>query len=102
MLLKVTKSAAKQIRESAAEHEDLALRVAATRNSDGGIGYRMGFDEIGADDVLLDAGGVDVVVARRDTTLLNGTVLDFVEIEPGRFDFIFMNPNDPGYQPPQS
>jgi iron-sulfur cluster assembly protein len=33
--------------------------------------------------------------------LLKNTVLDFVEIEPGKQQFIFMNPNDPGYVPPQ-
>jgi len=100
MLLQVTKRAAKQIRDSAGENEELALRVAAIRGPDGGIGYRIGFDEIGAGDTLLNANGIDVVIAQRDKALLNGTVLDFVEIEAGRFDFIFMNPNDPGYRPP--
>jgi iron-sulfur cluster assembly protein len=32
--------------------------------------------------------------------LLSGMTLDFVEIEPGSFQFIFMNPNDPEFTPP--
>ena len=52
----VTKAAAKQIRRSAADGdtEELALRIAASRTGDGGIDYRMGFDDVGVDDTLLD------------------------------------------------
>ena len=38
---------------------------------------------------------------RDSAELLDNTVLDFVELEPGKHQFIFMNPNDPGYTPPQ-
>jgi iron-sulfur cluster assembly protein len=98
----VTKAAAGQIRESAhsSDTEELALRVAATRKPDGAIEYRMGFDEVGVEDVLLNSRGVDVVFTSSDKELLNGTVLDYVEIEPGQFRFVFMNPNDPHYRPP--
>ena len=101
-MFKVTKAAASQIRDSAhnGDTEELALRVAATRKSDGAIEYRMGFDEVGVEDVLLNSRGVDVVFATAQKELLNGTVLDYVEIEPGQFRFIFMNPNDPHYQAP--
>ena len=98
----VTKAAAKQIRRSAAsgDVEELALRVAATRAGDGGIDYRMGFDEVGVDDTLLSTNGVDVVIAGGDKALLNGTVLDYVEMEAGDHRFIFLNPNDPHYRLP--
>ena len=78
----VTKAAAKQIRRSAAssDTEEFALRVAAVRTGDGGIDYRMGFDEVGIDDALLSTNGVDVVIAASDKELLNGTVLDYVEL----------------------
>jgi iron-sulfur cluster assembly protein len=101
-MFKVTKAAASQIRDSAhsGDTEELALRVAATRKTDGAIEYQMGFDEVGMEDVLLNSRGVDVVFANSQKELLNGTVLDYVEIEPGEFRFIFMNPNDPHYQPP--
>ena len=101
-MIAITQAAAKQIRRNAdsGHMEDLALRIAASRNPDGSIDYRMGFDEIAPDDVLVNARGVDVVLRHGDKELLNGVTLDFVELEPGDFQFIFMNPNDPSYQPP--
>jgi len=101
-MFEVTKAAAKQIRSSArdGDAEELALRIAAERKPDGAIEYQMGFDEVGVEDVLLNSRGVDVVFAGTQKALLSGTVLDYVEIEPGAFRFIFMNPNDPQYRPP--
>ncbi|MDX1432912.1 MAG: iron-sulfur cluster assembly accessory protein [Gammaproteobacteria bacterium] len=101
-MFKVTKAAASQIRSSAhgSDAEELALRIAATVKPDGAIEYRMGFDEVGVEDVLLSSRGVDVVFASSQKALLNGTVLDYVEIEPGEHRFVFMNPNDPHYRPP--
>ncbi len=101
-MFKVTKVAAGKIRDSArgSDAEDFALRIAASRKSDGAIEYQMGFDEVGMEDVLLNSRGVDVVFANSQKELLNGGVLDYVEIEPGEFRFIFMNPNDPHYRPP--
>ena len=98
----VTRAAAKQVRRAAAsgDVEELALRVAATRTGDGGIDYRMGFDEIGAGDKVFSANGIDVVITAGDEALLDTAVLDYVEIEDGDRRFIFLNPNDPHYRPP--
>ncbi len=101
-MITITQAAARQIRRSAdsANMEELALRIAASRKPDGSIGYQMGFDEIARDDVLVNAAGVDVVLRTGDKELLNGITLDYVELEPGEFQFIFLNPNDPSFQPP--
>jgi iron-sulfur cluster assembly protein len=101
-MITISQAAARQIRRTAdsSHMEELALRIAASRNPDGSIGYRMGFDEIGPDDVIVNARGVDVVLRTDDKALLNGMTLDFVELEPGNFQFIFLNPNDPSYRPP--
>ena len=98
----VTRAAAKEIRRAATsgDMEELALRVAATRTGDGGIDYRMGFDDVGAGDALLSTNGVDVVIAAADKALLSGAVLDYVEVEAGDHRFIFLNPNDPHHRPP--
>jgi iron-sulfur cluster assembly protein len=32
--------------------------------------------------------------------LLNDAVLDYVQLDDGKYEFIFLNPNDPNYQPP--
>lgn len=101
-MITITQAAAKQIRRSAdsGNMEDLALRIAASRRPDGTIEYQMGFDEIARDDMLVNARGVDVVMRNDDKELLNGMTLDYVELEPGDFQFIFLNPNDPSYEPP--
>ena len=101
-MITISQAAARQIRRTAdsGHMEELALRIAASRNPDGSIGYQMGFDEIAPDDVLVNARGVDVVLRKDDKALLSGMTLDFVELEPGDFQFIFLNPNDPSYQPP--
>ena len=69
----VTRAAAKQVRRAAAsgDMEELALRVAATRTGDGGIDYRMGFDEIGAGDKVFSTSGIDVVITAGDEALLD-------------------------------
>jgi iron-sulfur cluster assembly protein len=32
--------------------------------------------------------------------LLNNTVLDYAQMDDGKYEFIFLNPNDPNYSPP--
>ncbi len=96
-MITITQAAARQIRRSAdsGNMQELALRIAASRDPEGSIDYQMGFDEIARDDVLVNARGVDVVLRNDDKELLNGMTLDYVELEPGDFQFTFLNPNDP-------
>ena len=101
-MITVTAQAAEQIRTAARQSgaEGMALRFAGKRNPDGSIAYGMGFDQPGEDDIQLTSNGVGIVVSPADVELLNGMVVDYVELEPGDFRFIFMNPNDPTYRPP--
>ena len=105
--ISVTAAAAAQIKKSAleAQVEKLPLRIAATKQADGSIHYGMGFDDVGnqeGKDTSYHSNGVDIVVANTSHDLLNGTVIDYVELEPKQFHFVFMNPNDPNYQPSDS
>ena len=102
-MITVTEEAARQIKISAQQGkaEGLPLRIAATRNEDDSIHYGMGFDESKEDDITITSQEVEIIVAPISAELLKDTVLDFVEIEPGKHQFIFMNPNDPSYTPPQ-
>jgi iron-sulfur cluster assembly protein len=95
-MLKVTAEAAKQIRQAATQSgaDELALRVAARRDPAGSIEYGMGFDVERANDIQVVSEGVTVLISNHSKELLIGTVLDFVELEPGDFRFIFVNPND--------
>jgi iron-sulfur cluster assembly protein len=68
----------------------MALRVAARQGADGAVEYGMGFDEPREGDMPLQLHGVDLLIAPPSQPMLEGVVLDFVEIEPGSFDFIFM------------
>ncbi len=54
----------------------------------------MGFDNARKGDLALDAEGIELVVAEENADLLDGMTLDYVELEPGDFRFIFINPND--------
>ncbi|UCB54255.1 MAG: iron-sulfur cluster assembly accessory protein [Thiotrichales bacterium] len=102
-MITVTEEAARQIKISAQQGkaEGLPLRIAATRNEDASIHYGMGFDESKEDDITITSQEVEIIIAPISAELLKDTVLDFVEIEPGKHQFIFMNPNDPTYTPPQ-
>ena len=102
--ISVTEAAAQQIKKSALETQadTLPLRIAAIKQADGSIHYGMGFDDVGSDkeqDHNYCSHGVDIVVASSSHELLKGTVIDYVELEPKQFHFVFMNPNDPNYQP---
>jgi iron-sulfur cluster assembly protein len=102
-MITITPAAAEKIQASAAEGDmqGLAMRIAAKRNPDGTIHYGMGFDDNALDgDIHINAGGVDVVIGESSHLLLEGTTMDFVEIEPGTWQFIFLNPNDANYSPP--
>ncbi len=102
-MIKVTPAAAAQIKLSAEQGktEGLSLRIAASRNDDNSIHYGMGFDDSKDDDVIVAADdGIEIIVSAASAELLKNTTIDFVELEPDKFQFIFMNPNDPAYKPP--
>jgi iron-sulfur cluster assembly protein len=102
-MITITPAAAKQISASAkqGDMQGLVMRIAAKRNPDGSMHYGMGFDENELDgDIRVNAGGIDVVIGESSHILLEGTTLDYVEIEPETWQFIFMNPNDSNYSPP--
>lgn len=103
-MIKITDTAAAQIRQSFTgdDVEQLKLRVAAKHQNNGSFEYAMGLvNEVSdTDDIVLEVNGVPLVIGRDQQALLEGMVIDFVEVEPGQPNFIFMNPNDPNYVPP--
>ena len=102
-MITLTPAATEQIRASAEQGnmQGLAMRIAAKRNPDGTMHYGMGFDENDLEgDIHVDADGIDVVIGESSFVLLEGTTLDYVELESDNWQFIFMNPNDSNYSPP--
>lgn len=102
-MITITPAAAEQIRASASagDMEGLAMRIAARRDADGSIHYGMGFDDNEQEgDTRLSCEGIDVVIGDTSKILVDGMTVDYVEIEPGSWQFIFLNPNDVNYVPP--
>jgi len=89
----LTTAAARQIQLAArsSDAEEMALRIAAKIDPDGSMQYGMGFDEPRDEDMKLDLEGVAVVIADESQKLLFETVLDYVELNPGEFNFIFID-----------
>ena len=100
----VTKAAAAELKKSMVHHDfdDMPLRIAAQKSPQGEFEYQMGFDEAVPGDAMFGCGGIDVIIAKEHKALLNGTRLDFVEMEDGQMHFIFLNPNDPSYVEPDN
>jgi iron-sulfur cluster assembly protein len=104
VLLQVSSRAAQQIRYQAKQNrmEGMPLRIAAKHNPDGSIHYGMGFDDTGRDDdTTYQSEGIDLVVSPMSLDLLNDATLDYVQLDDGNFEFIFINPNDPDHVPIQ-
>lgn len=87
----VSESAARELLSAAArsQADGLGLRVAASRQADGTLRYGMGFDEVREEDEATEQSGLQVLVGAPSRALLADTRLDYVEVEPGRFDFVF-------------
>jgi iron-sulfur cluster assembly protein len=100
-MIRITPAAAAQVRLAAeqSQSQNQPLRIAIALEGDGSFQYGMGFDEMKDDDVLLKSEGVDIIVSNNCSEALMGAVLDYVELNPGEFRFIFTNPNDPAHGP---
>jgi iron-sulfur cluster assembly protein len=99
-MITVTPQAAEQIRESARQGklEGMPLRIAVTRLEDGGFHYALGFDDNSHEgDKTFQSEGIEIVVAPQSIDRLNGTVIDYVDLE-GKMEIVFINPNDPAQQ----
>lgn len=102
-MITVSKSAAEQIMLSSAESKCLGtpLRIAIERRQDGSFNYLMGFDDAQQDgDQVFSSEGVQVVLDNASQQIGKGMLLDFIDLE-GKMEFVFMNPNDPSYKPPE-
>jgi iron-sulfur cluster assembly protein len=100
-MISVTPQAAEQIAKSAQQAgAGACLRLAARLDDKGVLEYGMGFDDQADGDTQVVANGIAILVSRGSIELLTGATLDYVEINPGEWRFIFLNPNDPSHKPP--
>ncbi len=96
-MLTITDAATKKILAlmEAEGKKDLALRLAISGRGPGGFKYDLefvGHDEKGAEDTVIDAGGIQVIVDANSAQDLKGTTVDFVD---GMYEsgFKIDNPN---------
>lgn len=100
----LSSAAARQIQQAAIASgaQEMVLRIAARVDADGSMQYGMGFDDPNDEDMKLDLDGVAVVIADEHQELLNETLLDYVELQPGEFNFIFIDGRQPRGAPEQA
>lgn len=94
-MFNLSAAAAQQVVAAAKSSEatGMALRIAARIDADGSMQYGMGFDEPNDSDLKLMLHDVSVLIGAESQELLDATVMDYVELEPGRFNFIFIDQN---------
>jgi iron-sulfur cluster assembly protein len=102
-MITVTPQAAEQIAKSAqqAGAGGVCLRLAARLDDKGVLEYGMGFDDKADGDMQVATNGVTILVSPGSIELLTGATVDYVEINPGEWRFIFINPNDPSHKLPK-
>ena len=103
-MIKLTDAAVEQIISSAeqGEMQSIPLRIAIKQQDDGSFHYAMGFDEQRLPgDVFVNIANINLVVSETSKDLVDGMTIDYVELEAGKPEFIFLNPNDPTYVPPR-
>ncbi|KAA0445379.1 MAG: sulfur oxidoreductase [Candidatus Thioglobus sp.] len=101
-MITITERAAEEIKLSTQNPDTQGLQMRfAVEKTDTEFRYLMGFDQRADSDIHLRSNGVEYVFAYAQKELLSGMVVDFDEISvEGGYGFIFMNPNDPNYEPP--
>ncbi len=102
-MFELSVNAAEQIRVAAkmGGMEEMPLRLSASQKPDGTIDYKMGFDDGSGDDVRIISKNVEIIMSPEDIPLLEEATMDYVEIEKDDYRFIFLNPKDSSYVPPQ-
>ena len=100
-MITVTAAAAEQIKQAAQQGGmgNLPLRIAVTKQTDGSLHYGMGFDDAREEDHAVSSNGVNVIISPVSQDLAKGMTLDYVQMDDGQMNFIFVNPNDPNHQP---
>ncbi len=97
MMITVTPEAATRIKAATSESgaQDMGLRLAARQLEDGSLDYGLGFDYERENDQLVETQGLTLFISPSSRDYLEGITLDYVELEPGDFRFIFIPADAP-------
>ncbi len=99
-MIKLSDAAVEQIKKSIQEGniDPMPIRFAVYQDKNNDFQYLMGFDDnISPSDETFSISGIDVVISSEHKALVAGMSVDYVELEKGKFNFIFKNPNDPSH-----
>ena len=101
-IFEISDAASKQILASSesSSSKDWPLRIAVNVDGNGKFNYLMGFDKSKEEDLRLKINKVEIIIAPDSMINLKNCKLDYVEIDKDKHEFIFLNPNDPAYVPP--
>ncbi len=97
-MITISKNAASQIELSARQSGIIKaiMRIAIRKLDDGSFHYALGFDDsISAQDIRFCSEGIELVIAPESQDLVQELTIDFVELDDGEQNFIFVNPTDP-------
>lgn len=97
-MITISKNAASQIEYSAIQSglSNAVMRVAIRKLDDGSFHYALGFDDAFSNqDIQFKSEGIDLVVSPESLDLGRELIIDFVELDSGEKNFIFINPADP-------
>ena len=104
-MINVTPAAVKQIHMAASDSaaDGMSLRVAAHIDEQSGqMQYGIGFDEPRDDDDLVTSLGVTLLISPLSRDAPSDLTIDYVEIEPGDYRFVFIAPSEEKPTKPQS
>ena len=102
-MITISKNAASQIEFSARENgiSNSIMRIAVKVLENGSFHYAMGFDEsISEHDIRVKSEGVELVISPESLNHARELNIDYVELDSGEKNFIFINPADPNCSAP--
>lgn len=97
-MITISESAASQIELSAQQTgiTQTPMRIAIRKLDNGNLHYALGFDDaISKHDIQFKSQGIDLVVSPESLDLGRELSIDFVQLDSGETNFIFINPADP-------
>ena len=103
-MIKITAEAATKFRKEIAKDENkgFKLKIAVMKKEDNNFHYALGFDDnITSNDKTFNVDDVDIVISNTSLDMCDGMTVDYVELDKGQYNFIFLNPKDPNYVKPK-
>lgn len=90
MTIEVTEKAVKKLTELNTEHK--MLRIKVVHGGCSGLSYKLGWDDLGADDQMVTLDTISIIMDPKTVTYTIGMKLDYTDGLEGT-GFVFINPN---------